>query len=140
MATNWRRKWVLGGWTPYYYFYPDNLDGKKGVLRDSEYTPLLGWISVFLWVLFLVSFISWWMVDWLWLYVVWIVLLVGIFVEWGVVYRIALYMETEAKRDQMNIGNKKEVSSNNKKEVSSKNTTPMKMKTTVQLKSLKMQL
>lgn len=123
MATNWRRKWVLGGWTPYYYFYPDQVP-----LRTSEYTTLMGLISIFLWVLFLASFISWWMVDWMWLYVVWIVLLVGIFVEWGVGYGIAYTFESEANQDK-----------NNKKEISSE-AKPMEMKTTVQLKSLKMQL
>jgi len=129
MATNWRRKWALGGWTPYYYFYPDNLDGTNGVLSNSDYTPLLGWISVFLWVLFFVSFISWWMVDWMWLYVVWIVLLVGIFAEWGFGYGIVYYFEDEVNKKRLN-----------KKGENSTDTTPMKMRTTAQLKSLKMQL
>ena len=125
MATNWRRKWALGGWTPYYYFYPDQVP-----LRTSEYTTLMGLISIFLWVLFFVSFILWWMVDWMWLYVAWIVLLVGIFVEWGVGYGISYTFETEAKEDAMN----------KDKGTSSEDTTPMKIKSTVQLKSLKMQL
>ena len=129
MATNWRRKWAIAGWTPYYYFYPDSLDGPLNV---SPYATTMGWISVLLWVLFLATFISWWWIWWDWLYIVWIVLLVGIFVEWGVGYGIVYYFEDEDKKKRLNISNKKKENSTD--------TTPMKMKTTVQLKSLKMQL
>jgi len=121
--SEWRTQWVRYGYTPYYYFYPNQL-GNGAHLKESNWVTGFGWISLFLWIFLLFSIASWWWWDWM--LIVWPIVLVLIFVEWGVGYGWLVYFEREAYEDKKN-----------------DNTTtmqPTKIKSSRELKSLKMQL
>ena len=122
----WRKQWLRYGYTPYYYFYPNQL-GNGNHLRQSQYVDAFGWISLFLWIFLLFSVVSWWWWDWM--LIVWPILLGLIIIEWGVGYGGLLYVEREAYED-----------AKRNEDPNTNDMRPTKIKTTTQLKSLKMQL
>tara|TARA_B100000519_G_C14097236_1_gene369259 strand:- start:30 stop:425 length:396 start_codon:yes stop_codon:yes gene_type:complete len=126
MSLTWQARWGLCGITPYYYFYPNQLDGENGVLRsDVPLVSLLGWVSMFLWGFFLLSFIGWWWILWDWLIIVWIICISFICVEWICLGCFMQYENKEAMEKNNNNNN---------------NMDPIPTKNTKELKSLKMQL
>lgn len=133
MSSNWRGRWALAGWTPYYYFRPDHLDGPDGHLRTSTGTWALGLLSLFLWLCFILSFSFYWLWFWDWLFIVWIVFLCFICIEWTSVGVFMTYVEPEVKQGR----DKKEDPDQVKSTESTKN---MPVKSSNELKSLKMQL
>jgi len=131
METNWRRRWLFYGATPYYYFYPAKLDGEDGVLRRSDFTTGLGWISMALWITFISFFVLYWAMESGWFLYLWIILLAAICVEWVAVGTLNYMFEVDVKQERQ---------TKNADDIPTDKSKPMKMKTSVQLKSLKMQL
>lgn len=119
----WRKQWVRYGYTPYYYFNPNQL-GNGEHLLTSDYVTGFGWVSLFLWIFLFFSVVSWWW--WEWMLIVWPILLGLIIIEWGAGYLYLGYFEKEVYDKD-----------NTPTENSMK---PTKIKTTRELKSLKMQL
>jgi len=127
--SDWRTRWITYGATPYFYFYPNSLDGtdnNNGLLRVSPGISLLRSLSVILWFFFILSIISWGIYSYIWMYYVWIIFLIFICLEWVCVGAFMVYEESEV------IKTKKDDSVGDMK--------PMKSKTVPELKSLKMQL
>ena len=120
----WRKQWLRYGYTPYYYFYPNQL-GNGNHLLESNWVTGFGWISLFLWIFLLFSVVSWWWWDWM--LIVWPILLGLIIIEWGVVGGGLVYFEREAYPKRNEDSNTNDMQ-------------PTKIKTSTQLKSLKMQL
>ena len=127
--SDWRRRWLVYGATPYFYFYPNNLDGtdsNSGLLRESIGISFLRWFSIFIWFFFIISILSWGIYSWVWMNYVWVIFLVLICLEWVCVGAFMVYEEPEVLKT--------------KKEENNTNMTPMTTKTVPELKSLKMQL
>lgn len=123
---NWRRRWLVGGVTPYYYYYPRYLHGP---LRESYYTSRLGLLSIFFWFIFLASFVVWWWIDWF--FIISIVFFVLIIIQCGGMFAGMTYLEGEAKKD---------ATQKNDTDANVEGMKPTKMKSSTELKSLKMQL
>ena len=127
--SDWRRRWITYGATPYFYFYPNSLDGSdsnNGLLRESVGLSFLRSFSMFVWLFFIISIISWFIYAYTWMYYVWVIFLTLICLEWCCVAVFMIYEESEVIKN-----------SNNE---NTKNMKQMKAKTTKELKSLKMQL